>query len=394
MKRARIAVLATVLMLVMAVAACNPEEDEDETTADEAIAKGKESLEIGDGVGAAKYFRYAQERDLYNRDADYGLVMANLTAMVNLVDSIVPLAPLFGEGQQVDEGPSVAVGDHLQSILETSAVADFRASDEAFERLEPIRPLRFDLGRYPWTLGGSDLLVLGGEFDRADLDFFGALTSLVLGVLDIAETHNLDLNLGTLTLPSFDFAGDPTGTIAGLRGLLETLLDDPYFDDFLMMEEDGAARMAQAGVELGTAFDRLYRLFNELTTESDDQSDDAIWFADDNGDGRYTRGSDRVFLGELEIGAETADALAGLFHNLSLALWEGSSADPSPLTTERLTLGMLNDLLVALGVLDTPVLPDGIGFDIGQVFSDPHPAGLRGLVQTLVDILAAIEDAA
>ncbi|MCC6157318.1 MAG: hypothetical protein IT350_04640 [Deltaproteobacteria bacterium] len=392
MKRRWVWCVAAMFVLAGLVTACNPEEDEDETTADEAIAKGKAALEIGDGVGAAKYFRYAQASDLYNRDADYGLVMANLTAMVNLVDSIVPLAPLFEDGQQVNEGPSVAVGDHLQSILETSAVADFRASDEAFERLEPVRPLRFDLGRYPWTLGGSDLLVLGGEFDRADLDFFGALTSLVLGVLDIVATHNLDLNLGTLTLPSFDFAEDPAGTVAGLRGLLGSLLDDPYFDDFLMMEEDGAARMRQAGVELGTAFDRLYRMFNELTTETDDQSNDAIWFADDNDDGRYTRGSDRVFLGELEIRAETADALAGLFHNLSLALWEGSSADPSPLTTERLSPAMLNDLLVALGVLDAPILPDWIGFDIGQVFSDPHPAGLRGLVQTLVDILAAIEE--
>ncbi len=393
MKRHWVWCLAAMLVLAGLVSACNPEEDEDETTTAEAIAKGKAALEIGDGVGAAKYFRYAQAHDLYNRDADYGLVMANLTAMVNLVDSIVPLAPLFADGQQVEEGPSVAVGDHLQSILETSAVADFRASDEAFERLKSIRPLRFDLSRYPWSLGGGELLVLGGEFDRADLDFFGALTSLVLGVLDIAASHNLDINLGTLTLPSFDFAGDPLTAIAGFHGLLEALLDDPYFDDFLMMEEDGAARMAQAGVELGTAFDRLYRMFNELTTETDDQSNDAIRFADDNSDGRYTRTTDRVFLGELEIRAETADALAGLFHNLSLALWEGSSADPSPLTTERLTLAMLNDLLVALGLLDEPLLPDWIGFDIGQVFSDPHPAGLRGLVQTLADILAAIEDA-
>lgn len=393
MKRHWVWCLAAMLVLVGLVSACNPEEEEDETTTAEAIAKGKAALEIGDGVGAAKYFRYAQAHDLYNRDADYGLVMANLTAMVNLVDSIVPLAPLFADGQQVEEGPSVAVGDHLQSILETSAVADFRASEEAFGRLAPIRPLSFELERYPWSLGGGELLVLGGEFDRADLDFFGALTSLVLGVLDIAASHNLDINLGTLTLPSFDFAGDPLTAIAGFHGLLEALLDDPYFDNFLMMEEDGAARMAQAGVELGTAFDRLYRMFNELTTETDDQSNDAIRFADDNGDGRYTRTTDRVFLGELEIRAETADALAGLFHNLSLALWEGSSADPSPLTTERLTLAMLNDLLVALGLLDEPLLPDWIGFDIGQVFSDPHPAGLRGLVQTLADILAAIEDA-
>ncbi len=394
MKRCLIVGIALMLALAPFVAGCNPEEEEDDVSASEAIAKGKAALEEGDGVDAAKYFRYAQDRDPDRRDADYGLVMANLLAMVNLVDSIVPLAPLFADGQQVEQGPSVAVGDHLQSILETSAVADFRASDEAFSRLDPVRPLRFDLGRYAWSLGGSDLMVLGGEFDRADLDFFGALTSLVLGVLDIAASHNLDLNLGTLTLPSFDFAEDPAGTIAGLGDLLDSMIEDPYFDDFLMMEPDGAERMAQAGVELGTAFDRLYRMFNELTTETDDQSNDAIWYADDNGDGRYTRGADRVFIGELEIRAETADALAGLCHNLSLALWEGSSADPSPLTTERLTLAMLNDLLVALDVLDAPVLPDWIGFDIGQVFSDPHPAGLRGLVEMLADILAAIEDAA
>lgn len=391
----RIIAVLVIAVLALICCACNPEDEADDLSVADAVAKGKRALSYNDGVDAARYFRYVRDKDAFNTDGAYGLVLANLQAMMNLVDSIVPYIDLFsGDPAAVEPEPAWSTGEAIGHILDTSALADFQDSESAFVLLEPARPLRFDLSRYEWWLGDANLLSVGGEFDRSDLYLFGSVNALLLGVLDVVSAHNLDLNLGSLAIPPIDLVGDPVGTLEGLSELLHNILDDPYFPDTLTMDEDGGPLMADAGVRLGDACDRLYRVFNELSVETDDQTDDPIGYFDDNANGRYDRHVDRVRMGDVVLSPEAASVLRNLGANLRDAFWEGSTADRNPLAVDRLTLGMLNELLVALGVLEEPILPDAIGFNIGKFFSDPHPAGLRGLVETLSLVLDEILEAA
>jgi hypothetical protein len=396
MKRLLVALLAAFVLLSLCIACdTDEEEDIDDLSLSEAIAEGKKKLAAGAGIDAQEYFRYARDLDDQSEGAAFGLILANTMALVDLVDDIVPLLDLFaGDPSQVDYEPGPDVSAAIQSLLDTSANRDFADAEAAYQLLAPQGTVEFGLSKYELTIAGLKLLSLGGEFDKTDVHIFGASTALINGVLQLVQAYQLDLNLGALAIPPLDLENDLLGSIVAVGDLLEVMLNDPYYDDFLVMEEGGEAAMQNVGIALGDTFNRLNKAFLVLENETDDQGNDQFRFNDADGNGTYDPDVDAVSFACLTLEPELAGIVSDLSHHLALAFWEGSSADPNPLVVDKLSLGALDPLLIYLGVFDGPTLPAWIGFNIGELFSDPHPAGLRGLLEMLVEIINAIGEAA
>jgi len=211
---------------------------------------------------------------------------------------------------------------------------------------------------------------------------------LLTAVADLAQGLNLDLNLNAVYIPeNLDLANDPEGFLNWLLGLLDDLLSDDAFDRFLALDgEEGVAFMQRAGVNLGNAFARLAAAFEQLAQETDAQDDDQLAYRDANGNGKYDALVDPVQLGALTIEPAIAAALPELCRNLSRAFWEGSAADPNPLLPDKIYLSMLDDLLIALGLIDDDLPLGWLGLNVGRFFAEPSPDGLRGLLLMLLDV--------
>ncbi|MCB1152607.1 hypothetical protein KDL45_03070 [bacterium] len=387
--------LTLTLSLVFGSVACEQEKESKELTVDEAVLKGKRALSSGDGIDANRYFKYAREKDGEDEAAAFGVMLAQIMGMFNFLDDLSAFDGLFAvDPDDIEPEPGPNTGDAIDNVLEGSALLAFGEAEDAYRLLAPAREVEFPLKSYELEIDGLTVLDLGGEFDKSDVYVFGALVALFNGVFHITDSHSLDFNLGNLVIPPIDFQDDPLGTLAGLSETLRIILSDPYYPNFLLMEDDGAESMQRAGIELGNTFDRLYQFFNQLTLERDGQANDQFRYIDVNGNQRYDADEEPVVLFGQTLQAQEAMAFKAVCGKLRNALWEGSSADENP-QVDTIDTTTINQLLILLGVADEPLLPDlPFGLNIGQYFSDPTPTGLRGLVEALADVLDDIADAA
>mgnify|MGYP000846769255 CR=1 FL=1 len=396
MKKARLAWLLSLLLLAACVFACGTDDEDDGYTAADYVNLGKKHLTKNEGVEATEAFQSAIEIEPRNVDANFGLQLAHTQALFNLADTLVNMVEDlltdtdWGRTDYGDQAPVTGppIGESLQAIVRDTVGQVFTEADGAYKLLLDENEIDFFLSRYNLVLLGEPLLELGGEFDKTDLHALGALAALLTAVADLAQGLNLDLNLNAVYIPEdLDLTNDPEGFLQWLLGLLDALLSDDTFDQFLALDgTEGVAFMQSAGVNLGNAFARLAAAFEQLGQETDAQDDDQFTYQDTNDNGTYDALVDPVQLGALVIEPAIAAALPELCRNLSLAFWEGSAADPNPLLPDKIYVSMLDDLLIALGVIDDDLPLGWLGLNVGRFFAEPSADGLRGLLLMLLDV--------
>ena len=395
-------VLAILLALpVLLLGGCGEEFDTyEDPSLEEILETGKAYLEVNQGSQGAEAFREAYKRYPESLDASYGLILGNTMGFVNLVDELIalvgdmlltaPAPPATGEPGVVRQELDANFGDELQGFFEDLVTLSFEENERHYLILEAADDFDFDLNYYPVVFAEEALLSFGGQFDRTDMFMFGAVTSLISFVSDILLAHdiNFDFNMlfGSTGEPA---AGEEPEEGGSILDTLEEMLTDPEYPDFLYVKgPEGLELMKSAGVNLGNTFDRAARMLGHLRQESDYQYDDQIRYLDLNKDNHYNAMTEPVFLGSLAtLDPGLAPVLEQLFADLSLAFWEGSVADPHPFRKDTFNLGMLNGLLIYLGVLETPFLPEWIGLDVGSFFSDPSDDGLRTLLFLIIDLI-------
>ena len=390
--------LSAALAWLLFGASCSTDDKAEKVSYTEAIAKGKEHLENNEGDEAVKTFRYAQDLDADPPDAHFGLLLAQTMGLVNLLDTLLGMFDeLFdvigGADPNAPREVGPPAGAALQDLLNRVIGVPFGECETSFEYLAPGPEFTFELSSYELSLSGQPLLALGGDFNKTDAYWLGAVIALFSAVSDIAQANNLDFDLYTLLnnldLSALDFTNDPMGSLAYIADLLDSLINDPYYPDFLTLLPDvGVEHMQSAGVNLGRVFGRVYGSLNHLAEDAGRPSSSQLTYADANGNDSYDPDIDSVRLGDLlMLDPELVEIISQLSWDLRNVLWEGSPDDVNPLKVDRLTLAMFNDLLIYLGLLDSPLLPNFIGFNIGRIFTDPSPTGLKDLLQLVVDLI-------
>jgi hypothetical protein len=395
-------------LLLVGAFSCGEEFDEHEDpTVDEIVQTGKEYLMANQGAPAAEAFNAARDRHADSTDANFGLVLAHTMQFMNLVDEIVSLAgalflelppePITTDSEAIVMEQELLLGDYIQIYLSDTLEKDFADTESIFFAMEPGPDFLFTIPYYQIIIGDEALVSLEGEFDKTELYLFGGVSSLMNALIDILQAHYLNFDLNAIALPETE-EGDTIGMILGILDLVEGLLTDPAYPEFLTVKSDGGFdRMKSAGVNLGNAFDRIATMFDQLATETDDQSNDQVRYLDKEKNNRYDQQIDPVQISTLvTIPPNLVPVIQQLCQDLAYAFWEGSTVDPHPYTVDKITLGMFNDLLVQLGVIQRPLLPEWLGIDVGSFFSDPTDEGLRTLLETVIKavdyVIAIIED--
>jgi hypothetical protein len=399
------AVYGVILFLAFAIAipsACTKPFRLETPSFDKLISDGKAFLTINEGVEATTAFSLARADRPDSSDANFGLLLAHPMKFINLLDDISGLASAFlytppptgaaGDWRLLRQSQDLPIGDYLQDYFGVAIEAEFLESEEIFAAMRREGDFDFQLESYPVVFGGQKLLAFSGEFDKTDLYLFAAVNSLVLSFLDVLQAYDLNFDVWSLTLPTLDFFGDPEGAIMAIVDLIDGLLNDPDYPDFLLVKgPEGFARLNRAGIDLGNIFARSALAFDQLARETDEQTDDQFRYVDANANGEFDQQIDPVQIGELlTLDPGLAPIVQQILVDLSYAFWEGSLRDPHPGETDTINLSMLNDLLIFFDLIQNPVLPEGIGIDVGSFFSHPTRDGLRSMVVALVEFLESV----
>lgn len=379
------------------------DDNNDENGFDDYVHLGKTALADNDATTAANAFHQALAINPDSTEAKFGLVLSHVILFPNIIDDVLEtISGLNFVEEGVDPEKNTASfypkpeGEHTNQIhgFFQDQVAGQTAEAEAlYEELAAGPDFDFELAQYNYRIGESDLFVFGGSFDQTDLHFFGALNALVNGICNFVFAHNLYFDFTVLILPETDDDMNILIIIDAAIDMIDSLLSSTFYPDFLYLMEDGGVEHMQAlGIDLGNVFARFYYALDNLQYESGDQTDDQIGYIDSDNNGAYDPDLDSVFIGQtITIEPELAIAITNLADKLAQAFYEGSSMDVDPYVEQLLSLADFSELLIALGILPIELgpivideLPEYIAFNLGTVFADPSPDGLRSLLEALV----------
>jgi len=405
------------LILLFVIVACgvsscaSDSSHQDQATLNELLAAGKQYLAENRGEDAAAAFRRAWSLDAESTDAQYGLFLANIMQFANFVDQILGTINglNFQSGLSAGDAPlptggeittcSVAsdddYADPIHNYLREFIVPQIVENETLYAALAQAPELRFALGSYPIQINKENLLEFGGEFDRVDLHFFGAVNALLHGLLQFILAYDLRFDFTVLQLPELGADAPLTDTIDMIVDLLDALLSSETFPTFLrLMPETGAADLQTAGIDFGNAFARLSLAWSMMARESGARADNQFGYNDLNHNGRYDGNAEPAFMGRTAVlDPQLALAVWDLSDVLTAVFYEGSPADADPTHANLLRLSDLNDLLAALGVLPLSLgsleidgLPSWIGLNVGAFFSDPTPDELRQMLELVIKI--------
>ncbi|MHA1567840.1 MAG: hypothetical protein ACTSXZ_00090 [Alphaproteobacteria bacterium] len=112
MRRAKWVAFLIILALMLPLLPACEEEEEDEPTVDEWIARGKKLLGEGDGTGAYLAFQEALEQDDDNLQARYGVVLADVLQFTGTIELLLGL--LIGEEETIPADETAALCQRLQ----------------------------------------------------------------------------------------------------------------------------------------------------------------------------------------------------------------------------------------------------------------------------------------
>ena len=391
-------------------ASCGDDSDDDSDPGfSELISDGKAYLVAGKGAEAADAFRHAEKIEPDSTDARFGLMLANVMQFTNLLDEVLDIFSEIDFGKSAGlkgDGQTDQFGDILHDFFDVTIAGHIVKNESLYYRLEERGDFRFLLDGYTLKISDLTLVEFGGEFDKADLYFIGALNALIDGIVKIVLAHDLNFDIQDLSLPDTREAESFLETVGPYVNLLENLLASAKYPDFLyLLDDGGAVKMRQAGVDFANAFARLALCFDQVAKETDRQDDDQVRYEDTNNNGSYNEQTDKLFIGtSLSFTPEETAGIKDFARNMATVFYDGSALDENPEEADPLTPATFNGLLTGFGILPYPVgddpdnpwfyidaLPPWPGVEVGYFFAYPDPEGVRSLLFELIDLFNAIE---
>jgi hypothetical protein len=250
------------------------------------ITQGKSLLAKNQwGLAKETFQRVLDQYDDQNSEARFGLALADLLSFTDTIRLVSSLTSSFSSSKADEENRFV-------NQLITDLVHDLRAKfveiDHNLLLVEANPGFKFYVKDLPIYLsnGSTPSENLKGEWDRADVFLLNALVKGVIGVLDYADS--VDLNLDVLRAYDYFSALPSDPTLADYEGLVAYVLNDPNYPTFLSVKADGGNELvAEAASNLGAAVRDFQIALYMVSLETDDQSDDILAYDDRNANGRY-----------------------------------------------------------------------------------------------------------
>jgi hypothetical protein len=367
----------------------NDDDDDDDDCDDpvyvEKILDGKTALSAYDPDTAHTAFVEAQGVCPDGNGALAGIVLTDAQWLSKWLNEALLVASPLGDDDPTGDLQAL-FNDQLLPIsteLIESAQALVAASPHYIFFVEPM-PL--------WPDGDHVLLDMSGEWDNHDFDNAAAYGNLWRGVGEMITAMDLSID-GQL------FADNPPPDDADIveiihhyTGLLQEMFDNPDYDDFLRLTENGGSLLTSGAVRTGSGLRQIPDNFSAMRDETDWQGDDVAGYVDLNGNGVWDEGEPmRVpYLGDLtpETNVSIVDML-NVLDALGAALLDGGPYDVNPDEADWFSLDELNWLLEFLDVLDpsNPIrLPD-IALPIGPLLYGTGSEGWRPIAEIVVNLL-------
>jgi len=376
------------------------DEDDDDDTGDDddldrCLDNGREWLRIGDGDRARIEFLCALDIDPGNEEGLYGLVLADVLHMTDVVSILVDYVttvvdlifpPEGGGDVKFDENDIV---DRLLEIIIEGLVLDI--GQEMVDTSRTLQgyedPMYLHEG-IPLVIDFELVDTMTGEFDLSFLSASESYGSLLSGASGHLLVLSLDMDISLVFLVGDVNFDDIIPAIGDIVDILILLLNDPSHPDFLVMDGDGLALFMTLGPMLGDGFDEFLEVWARVDLETDDQTDDVIGYVDLNANG--VRDADEpYFLPYFEaLSADEMQALLvieDLAVELRQAFWDRTAKDLDPANPNPLHLAAFNPLLELYGL--PPLFPEDMTVPIGDIYAEPDPFAVRHALEDLVGVL-------
>lgn len=237
------------------------------------------------GLAKETFQRVLDTYDDQNSEARFGIALADLLSFTDTIRLVSSLTSSFSSEAADEENRFV-------NQLITDLIHDLRAKFVEIDQnllLVMANPgFKFRVNDLPIYLsnGSEPDENLKGEWDRADAFLLGALVKGVIGILDYADS--IDLQLDVLRAYDYFSALPDDPTLADYEDLIAYVLNDPNYPNFLSVKPDGGnALVAAASSNLGKAVRNFQIALYMVSLETDDQTDDILQYVDRNENGSY-----------------------------------------------------------------------------------------------------------
>jgi len=376
-----------------------PGDDDDDDASpwpeNEWINEGKWWLALGDGDRANVYFRLALEEVPAHPEANYGLVIGNTLHMTEIISILWDYIDSLSYGGPVKADEDNILDTFLDEVMNGLLFAN---ALEQFEYVEICREHHYTFRQsdpIPIIIHFEHFDDISGRFEDAALDFSLILPKLLWGLVGQLTALSLDFDI-TYALPIMDLDWDDwLPALQTTVDILQALLNDPMFPDFLTLPPENLADFQEAGLQLAGGFDAYLSMLDNIETDTHGRPEDVVGFVDLNGNGVWNYHEPYRIPGFGELDEEEMvlfEALRFAAEKLRNSLWDYTEYDVDPENLNPFHMAYLNPLLDALGL--PPLIPDWGLFelDLGAVFADPGEDGFKDLLIIIVNLADLILD--
>lgn len=340
------------------------------------LETAKAFLSAGNADAARALFQAILEEYPACSDAYFGVALADQLRLVDILDELLYLLlDPIEKKTTIDVGAVIA--DYAENLLEPITVEILEnlaacAGDEA---------LHFLLDNLTLAVRGLDVLVYAGEYDHGDVLLQQGEFTMFAAALNTILAADLSFDFQIVLDHAANWEGmGTTDLILDILAMLLEIIDDPNFPEFLSLREGGLERMAEAGRQMGFAFQYLHDATAWLQAEPIDDIRDVTGCSDRNDNGRCE--GDEFLHGLMY--SLPADLHAGL-REVDLALrdsyWDGTELDVDPEAANFFRLSEFNRVLRYFGL---PPLLLPIPIDFGGLYTDPDPEALKDTLRLII----------
>lgn len=357
---------------------------------DPLIDEGNQLLSAGDNEAA--YGAYHEALDLCpdEPDAKMGLLISDtqwyLQFIYRLIDYIINF-PVTA-----DKTDPKSIASIFQELIREQMLP---VTDEMIALADDLRAnhpkARFFIDPLPMLLvDGHAVLEMAGEWDLADFDNVKAFAQILEGLWYFLITYDLRFDLTIIFNAEPPASPTTEELIHFYAGLLLEVLADPNYPDFLTFLDDGEANLETSALQAGRGLIGVVTAFYSMREETDPQEDDIAGYVDENGNGQWDEGEPfKVpYFGDLwPEGNVFFEDLFYLMNDLGEAFLDTGPEDVHPAKPDWFMLSDVNFILEFFDVFVPGIALPDLSVPIGRFFYSPPDDGLRGVVQTVAQLL-------
>ncbi|MDD5224177.1 MAG: M28 family peptidase [bacterium] len=383
--------IAMVFLLSLVFFSCSGESKNDAL-----IMEGKSALSRSDPTAAREAFQAVLDSHPDNPEAQFGLVLSDLTSFWNSID--LALSEIFRLYYSPSEilpnsyaNEDEAISAFIQKFI-TDTQATFAGISGRLAELEKQKDFRFRVESLPVGSLYNQSRSLQVEFDRTDLYLLSGFSRLMAYLFEFLDAFDWEGRYGQAADLYF-LPGSGYGEYFDSLNLVVFMLNDQLHPNLLGLKNPaGAETLARSGQDLAQACDDFLQLIESLQAETSGRDGNFVIMKTKNGRKYIAFGGEEISRSsdaanildlEIELRPEIAASLEATSENLK------TGAGTVSLKNNLLYLidPMVRALALAAGlrlpafladIHISTLVPDVVELNLGRFYQ--NPAGLRQLL--------------